>query len=531
MAATAHAPRRLSGFPRFAAWLRSLSGWRRAAAAFVLGACVTAALPPVHALPFLFVAFPGLVWLIEGCATGRAALSVGWWFGFGNFVTGLYWIAFALLVDAAQFGWMVPFAVFGLSAYFAIYPAAAAWALWRSRARGIAGAIVLALAWTAAEWLRGHVLTGFPWNLTASVWVAIPTMIQPAAWLGAYGLGLAGVLASALLATIAQADARPGRHWAGPGLAVVLLAAWWAAGTARLAGADDAIVDGVRLRLVQPAIEQNLHSDPARTEREFLGTVALTRSAGFEGRTVVIWPESGVPYELSNNQPLRQGLAAQVVPADGLFMSGGVRTAGARTPNFQVWNTLYALDARGEIRGLFDKFHLVPFGEYMPLRSIVSLAKITAGNVDFSTGPGNVTLDLPGLPRVSPLICYEIIFPGAVVDGGDRPGWIVNVTNDAWFGITSGPYQHFAAARLRAVEEGLPVVRSANNGVSGVIDAYGRVTRVLDLGLRGVIDADLPVALPPTLYGRLGDWAVLILGIATVLVLIPLMAKRVRLTH
>jgi apolipoprotein N-acyltransferase len=287
----------------------------------------------------------------------------------------------------------------------------------------------------------------------------------------------------------------------------------------------------VRLRLVQPAIEQNLHSDPARTEREFLGTVALTRSAGFEGRTVVIWPESGVPYELSNNQPLRQGLAAQVVPADGLFMSGGVRTAGARTPNFQVWNTLYALDARGEIRGLFDKFHLVPFGEYMPLRSIVSLAKITAGNVDFSTGPGNVTLDLPGLPRVSPLICYEIIFPGAVVDGGDRPGWIVNVTNDAWFGITSGPYQHFAAARLRAVEEGLPVVRSANNGVSGVIDAYGRVTRVLDLGLRGVIDADLPVALPPTLYGRLGDWAVLILGIATVLVLIPLMAKRVRLTH
>src|SRR5262249_28495226 len=253
---------------------------------------------------------------------------------------GLYWITFALLVDAAQFGWLVPFAVLGLSAYFAIYPALAAYALWRSRARGVAAALVLAVAWTVAEWLRGYILTGFPWNLIATIWVETPIMAQPAAWLGAYGVGLLTVVVSTLPVTLGLISVQSGRRWTGVAIALGMLAIWGAAGGLRLAGADGTTVPGVQLRLVQPDIAQSLKWDPSLVDQNLRDTVALARSPGFEPRTHIVFPESGVPFDLSNTPPLRQALAQAVVPPGGLLMTGALRTTDERTPEFQVWNSL-----------------------------------------------------------------------------------------------------------------------------------------------------------------------------------------------
>jgi apolipoprotein N-acyltransferase len=531
----AHAIARFdAGLVAAAAWLRSLTGRRQAAAAAVLGICAAAALPPAHAVPLLLIAFPGLVWLLAGATRGRSALAIGWWFGFGHFVAGLYWIANALLVDAARFGWMVPFGVFGLSAYFAVYPALAAWLLWVSRAQGLAAVCVLAAAWTLTEWLRGYIFTGFAWNLIATVWVETPIMAQPAAWVGGYGLGLLTVVLFTLPVTVGTLSANHGRRWIGVGLAAGLLVAWWTAGEIRLSGAEGGTVAGVRLRLVQPDIPQNLRWDPERVEQNLRDTVALTRAPGFETRTHVVWPESGVTYDLANIPALREQLGEAVVPAGGLLMTGALRTNNERGSGFRIWNSLYALDARGDVRGVFDKFHLVPFGEYMPAWvAWLGVSRIAqgGGGTGFSTGPGPVTLSLPGLPEVSPLICYEIIFPDHVVDDTARPRWILNVTNDAWFGMSAGPYQHFAAARLRAVEEGLPVVRSANNGISGVIDPYGRVTARLGLGLRGVVDADLPQAIDATLFAKFGDLMALIASIVVLVIAWPMTAFATRPRH
>jgi apolipoprotein N-acyltransferase len=504
------------GVRRLALRMAGLTGWRRAAAAVLLGALATAALPPLHLVPALFVSFTGLVWMLEG-ATGdrrratRRAFATGWWFGLGHFATGLYWISHALLVDAARFGWLIPPVVLGLAAGLAIFIGAATAALRASKLRGIAGALVLAVAWTAGEWVRGHLFTGFPWNLIGSAWAGIGAMMQPAALVGLYGLSLLTVAIAAMPAAIA-APSRGLRRWAGPGVAALLLAALWVGGALRLAGADSGSVAGVRLRIVQPDIPQSLKWDPALRERHLVHTMRLTRGPGFERATHVIWPEAAVPFPLSADATLRQ-VVGSVVPPGGLLLTGAPRVAG-RGATFQVWNSVYAIDGSGAIAGVFDKFHLVPLGEYVPLRGIVPLEKITPGMTDFTAGPGPRTLKLPGLPPVGPLICYEIIFGGDIVDRADRPGWLFNATNDAWFGISSGPHQHFASARFRAVEEGLPLVRAANNGISAVVDAHGRVTASLGLGATGVLDADLPLAVAATPYARFGDAALAVLMLA-----------------
>jgi apolipoprotein N-acyltransferase len=241
----------------------------------------------------------------------------------------------------------------------------------------------------------------------------------------------------------------------------------------------------------------------------------LTKTPGFADRTHLVWPESAVPFALDNDARLRLAIAA-VTPRGGLTITGALRVANDAARGVRVWNSVHAIDGAGALVASYDKFHLVPFGEYVPLRRYLTplgVEKITAGAIDFTAGPGPATLDLPGLPSASPLICYEVIFPGEVVAPGKRPGWLVNLTNDAWFGITAGPHQHFASARFRAVEEGLPVVRAANNGISGVIDAYGRVTAHLALGRRGVVDAALPAALAPTPYARYGDMSLAALAL------------------
>jgi apolipoprotein N-acyltransferase len=278
-------------------------------------------------------------------------------------------------------------------------------------------------------------------------------------------------------------------------------------GWVRLSQADTAPVPGVMLRVVQPNIAQTLKWVPAERARNFERLLELTASpvaAGAAPVTHVIWPETAVPFFLERDAGARQAMAS-VTPPGGGILTGAPRVRAEANGENRFWNSLHAVDGSGAVVASYDKFHLVPFGEYMPLRGILPVDGIAAGATDFSSGPGPATIQVPGLPPFSPLICYEVIFPGAVKDPGNRPDWLLNVTNDAWYGKSAGPHQHFAISRVRAVEEGLPLVRSANTGISGIIDSYGRVTAYLGLGERGIVDAALPGALPITPYGRIGD--------------------------
>ena len=499
-------------FVRAATALAALSGWRRYLVAAVLGCLASAALPPLYLVPLLWPAFTVLLWLMNGVERARGAFLTGWAFGSGHFLAGLYWVGIAFLVDAEKYAAFLPLAVAGLAAGIGLFPALALLAVWRSRWRGPARVFLLAAAWLAAEWLRSWIFTGLPWNLIGSVWVISDQMMQLAAYAGVWGLSLVTVIAAAAPATLGEpASGVIGRRWSSVALALLLPALLWTGGAWRLSAAPppgDDTVAGVRLRLVQPNIAQSMKWQPALRRQHVLDQMALSREAGTA--THVIWAETAVPFNLSGEQELREAVAA-VVPPGGLLVTGAPRFE-RNDGTVRLWNSLHALNDRGEILGTYDKFHLVPFGEYVPLKWLLGFAKVTEGRLDFTPGPGPLTLRLPGLPPVGPLICYEVIFPGAVTAPDDRPEWLLNVTNDAWFGTSSGPYQHFASARLRAVEEGLPLVRVANSGISAVVDSYGRILERLGLNQVGVIDSPLPRATSTrTLFSQVGNWSVLAL--------------------
>ncbi len=503
--------------------LDRLSPWAARASALLLGAITALSLPPIHALPVLAVGFSGLVLLLDRTPRFVAAVGLGWCFGFGYFVCGIYWVANALLAVSSAFGWLLPLAIAGavggLSALLAAFPALAVGAarvLWPA---GPARILVLAVTWTGFEWLRGWVLSGFPWNLIGYSWAFSDQMNQFAALAGIWGLSLVTITVGALPALFVNWAEPASRHGMArrrvPGAVacmvcgVALLVAVWAGGWLRLSGSDDQAVPGVRLRLVQANI------DPGEKGAADRGTDILSRqlrltveTPGFHRVTHAIWAETANPFPLERFPDARVAIAG-AAPKGGTVITGVLRTDSANGRFNEIWNSMAAVDRSGQVVGTYDKSHLVPFGEYVPLhRFLPFVSKFTPGIVDFSAGPGPRTLRLPGLPPFGPLICYEVIFPGQVIDRTDRPAWLLNLTNDGWYGISTGPYQHFASARVRAVEEGMPVVRVANTGISGVIDAYGRIRARSALGEASVLDVELPQPLPVlTPYARWGDAA------------------------
>jgi apolipoprotein N-acyltransferase len=500
------------------------AGWRLALA-WALGAVGMLGLPPFGFVPALAVAFAGLVWLLDaacdgGARAGRRAFWTGWAFTFGHLVVGLYWIALALLVDAAKFAWLVPFAVLVLPAGLALFGGAATWAAARFWGRGAGRVLVLAVAWSLAEWLRGHVLTGFPWNVVGYAWADLAAPRQAAALVGIWGLSLGTVALSALPATLADPERHGWRRAAPLALGLAALGAVSLFGWARLDRVPPPDGTGPQLRIVQGNVAQAMKWSEAERQNILLKYLRLSQTPAARPPAAVIWPETATPYVL-DTVPENAVAVAQAAPPDGLLLTGAVRVRdGATDADFQAWNSLIVLDAKGSVIGSYDKAHLVPFGEYLPLRSILSrvgIDKLAQGAVDFSSGPGPRTLHIPGLPPFSPLICYEAIFPGAVADRTDPPAWLLNVTNDAWFGTSIGPYQHLAMARMRAVEQGVPLVRAANTGVSAVFDSVGREIGRLGLSETGVLDIALPSPVEGgTPYGRHGDWvyAGLVLAVA-----------------
>jgi apolipoprotein N-acyltransferase len=391
--------------------------------------------------------------------------------------------------------------------------------------RSAARALLFAAAWMLQEWTRSWILTGFPWNPVAIVWSESVTPLgldlqQSVSVIGTFGLSLITVAAAGLCAVLGAAPrARAAWIWAGAPLAGIALIA--GVGALRLT-APTTVSSAVKVRLVQPNVPQAEKWRPGLREIHLQDYVDLSTANRPDDVNVVVWGEASISFFLDRDTEHRR-IAAAAAPAGGLLIAGGDR-AESET---RIFNSLYVITPNSDIAAVYDKHHLVPFGEYMPLAAFLpSAIRQLTGDIGFSAGPGSRTIAVPGLPAFAPLICYEAIFPGQVVAPGDpAPRWMLNLTNDSWFGTLTGPYQHFATARLRAIEQGLPLVRAANTGISGVVDPYGRVLATLGLDRRGVVDAVLPDPTPgPTLFAIFGN-LVSLLG-ATVIVVAALLLYR-----
>lgn len=503
------------------------AGWRRAGIGFCAGAVSALAMAPFNAWPVLFVTFPILVWLVDGSASQRwdgawRAAAVGWCFGFGYFLAGLYWIGYAFLVDAKTFGWLLPFAVVGLPAYLALYTGfglAAARLIW---VRGSLRLLALAVALTAAEWLRGHLLSGFPWNAFGYALTQPLPLAQNISLVGIWGLTFVAIAVFASPATVADDRLDTPHPYRAFVLGLVLLAAAAGFGLVRLHKHPTRYVPGVALRVMQPNLPQdtkfNYHAKDEVMSRYLSLSDRITgpQSKGVHDANILVWPEAAFPFFLAQEPDALAQIASLLEPGTEL-VTGSVRAATTRSGGpVRAYNSIYVIDPDGSIRGVYDKLHLVPFGEYLPFQHLLEalgLRQLTKVSGGFLAGDRRRVMEIPGAPTMLPLICYEAIFPGSAVPRAERPGWIVNVTNDGWFGVSTGPYQHFQQARALAIAEGLPLVRAANTGISAVIDPLGRVLHALPLGVEGVIDAQLPQALPPTIYARYGDVPALLFAI------------------
>ncbi|HET6183776.1 MAG TPA: apolipoprotein N-acyltransferase [Acetobacteraceae bacterium] len=474
-------------------WLAGLRGGRADLTAWAAGLLAALALPPIFLLPALLLAVPVLLVLVGSAPSLAVALRRGWWFGLGVNLVGLYWITDAIMVEAARFWWFIPIAVPALAAVLALFIAFAAGMAWLARP-GWPRVAALASAWVLGDLARQFIATGFPWNLWGSVWEfpgrAGDVMIQPAALVSIHGLTLATLALAAL----------PLLGWRFRLAGVALLAAWAGFGIHRLAAAS-APAPNLTAVLVQGDILEGQKWSPALAQAIFARYLDLTREGVREagpGPKLVIWPETASPYLIERDPVARQMIAHAAGDATSLI--GAVRF----DPRGRPRNSLFALGPTGAIEDVYDKWHLVPFGEYQPGWFPLPV-QIVPGD-GFAAGPGPETMHVAGLPAIGPLICYEAIFPGQVADEADRPALLVNITNDAWFGNSTGPHQHLAAARMRAVEEGLPLLRAANTGISAAFDGYGHQLARLGLGRAGTLIVRVPGPLPATPFARFGLW-------------------------
>ena len=509
--------------------LAALRGWRRLLAALAAGALSIAAFPPISAVPALLIAIPVLLWLLDGCRTWRAAFFTGWAFGAGYFGTGLYWMANAFYVDAEAFGVFAIPAVGSLSIAMGLFialvcafthaiPPTPEDDMSYDRADAMARRVVLfAALWTIVEWVRSWIFTGLPWNPLGLVWSEARTpfglpMIQVTALIGTYGLSFLTVLFAAAPAPLGYAP-RLRRAWLVAAAPICLMVMTGGAGAVRLGLAHDQIVQGVKLRLVQANFSQADRSRPSLWMEQLEEHVRMSTQGRPADVTHVIWGEAAVAFFLNIQEDARR-LAATAAPSGGMLITGADRGLRDEAGRQSVFNSLYVIRSDAGVAATYDKTYLVPFGEYTPLRGIVPFNEITGMSGGFAAGDGLATLSVAGLPPFGPLICYEVIFSGNVIArAAPRPAWLLNLTNDAWFGLSLGPHQHFAQARLRAVEEGLPLVRTANTGVSAVIDGYGRVLGALPLGTKGVLDLPLPQPAALTPFALLGNLAPILMAI------------------
>ena len=500
-------------------------------------------------LAFIFLLIvPLLVWMLDGIAKQYLqpkqkifrAFLLGYIFALGYFLSGLYWIAHAFLLTPLAS--LAPFGVFGLSAYLAVFSGAAFAAsicVWPS---GGARFLSLALFWALGECARGFVATGFEWNLIAQSWLVSDALAQNFSWLGIHGATLVMVAVSASLAALSAEDRI--RRIRPPLIALGVFFALWAAGAWRLSAAPPPLMtefstSSPEIIIIQPNIAQRDKWNPGL--RDQIINTYLTMSANAfnaskkdaskkdfsekdssenkAGQKIMIWPEAAIAVDIER-QPSLRTILAKMIPERSFLIAGLLRFDRAKNHAF---NSVYLITDQGRLQQVYDKNHLVPYGEYLPFQSFLEslgLRQLAGRRGGYSEGQARNLLHHQGSPRFAPLICYEIIFAREVPGTKTRPDGLINVTNDGWYGLSTGPHQHFDLSRLRAIEQGLPVLRAANTGISAIIDPYGRIIAQQELGSQGVIRAAFPPPLSPTFYARWGDWIfIILLALATLAII------------
>ncbi len=516
--------------------ISELSGWRGYLFTGLLGLLAATALPPVHFLPGI-LAFSLFAWRLEKTNSHWKIAFDGWLFGFGYHLGGLYWISNALLIDSDRFAWLIPFATLGLPAFLSLFPAILLSTIKIISPSGWCRPIAIAVLWSIADFLRGHIFTGFPWNLPAYSLALFDNMVQGASIFGAYGLSLLLVLSAVAPAIAFGSTIRATPVPLLTGLAccsIPLL--FWIHGQIRLEYAANHFDKRVVIRIVQGNVAQRDKWNPnLRTEHiaRYLSlskrkesTVRAINLPDNTSPTVVIWPETAITAFLAQNSNLRS-LISIAAPTKGSLISGALSMASGEPR--KIFNSIYFLNTDGSVFQKYNKIHLVPFGEYVPFKSWKLMPKrIASGFSDFSPGLTRIAVHTPGLGAVIPLVCYEIIFPGKIITKHKhaRPQAILNLTNDAWYGESAGPYQHLAISKMRAIEEGLPLLRAANTGISGIYDAFGRTVAEIGLNQTGTVDGNLPKSITAlTVYARFGDIIYVIL-ITTLLIILGVFYKK-----
>jgi apolipoprotein N-acyltransferase len=511
--------------------------------AFVLGALATTGFAPLAWWPVALLCFAGWIWLIHDAATLRCTLLRGWLFGFAHFFVGNFWMQQAFTFQDAMPHWLGYGAVAIAAAYLAIYPmlaGALAWRLASPRATGDSETaphhgfvLVFGAAWIATEWLRSTIFTGYPWNPLGVIWV--PTFVAAAAaTIGTYALsGVTVALAGLLLPAT-------WRRWrlslvvvAATATLIVIGTPFRPTGFATLPARSPS---APHVRIIQPNLGEEVRPTDDYAENNLAAIERLLGTPGTNPR-LIVWPEGALRFMIEDGYPpqyywrgapaaIRQRIAAHLGPNDIVLTGGNALKFDAAGNVRTATNSIFALDARGAILGRYDKAHLVPYGEYLPMRpllSLIGLQRLVPGDLDFSPGPGPRDMALPGFGAVGMQICYEIIFSGQIVDPAHRPALIFNPSNDSWYG-SWGPPEHLAQARMRAIEEGLPIVRATPTGISAIIAPDGRVLDSIPLGVAGAIEQPIPAAWPPTPFARLGNWAALI--VAAMLLLFAVAIRR-----
>jgi apolipoprotein N-acyltransferase len=502
------------GMARLAGRIILLWGWRRALVAFLSGALAVLAQAPYDFFAACFVAFPILVWLLDGATAEPSAsfikrlfpaFETGWWFGFGYFVAGLWWVGGALLVEAESFAWALPLAVLALPALLAIFYGLAATIARLFWTDDIGRIAALAFAFGLVEWLRSFLFTGFPWNPIGFAAMPIPLLMQSASVVGMIGMNALAVFVFAMPALLVS-----DRHLrTGAVLAVLLVAGHAGFGAWRMSLPPDETSRSLDVRIVQPSIEQGEKWDQTVRDRVFKTLLDLSSQPPAPGREppqLIVWPETSLPFLLTE-RPDALVTIGDMLAEGQLLMVGAVRAEDdpASDEGARYYNSVVVINDAGEIVDAVDKVHLVPFGEYLPLADLfagIGIRKVVSLPLDFSPGGARHAVTVANGIRALPFICYEVIFPDLVARDAGAADLLVNVTNDAWFGDTPGPHQHFRQAQVRAVEVGKPLVRAANTGISGAVDARGRVIDALLLNTRGILEVSIPLSgEPDTMLG------------------------------
>jgi len=473
-------------------------------ALFICGLAGALAFAPYFVFPVIWVGFALLAYK-NTKATRWGCFCNTFCFGAGIGITGMHWLAYTMTTGDGVYAWLVPFIWVGSAIVFGTYYGIPAylsafskpgWPRWLSFA-----------GWFGVfEWIRGIILTGFPWNVIGNIWNTYLPIFQTVSVIGIYGLGILTILIFTW--------PKFGRNIKSTLCPIALLALLYGFGAWRLYDAPRDTVWGIKLRLVQPNVPCSLKWDPRAAQRNIAKTIHLTRENS-DGITHIIWPETAMPFLLNTEHNERMRLM-EAMQQGSILITGAMRSL--KNPQKDLANSLFVLDDLTNILAYYDKAHLVPFGEYTPLRGIIPWDKYVPFESDIIAGEGPRTIPIAKAVPAGPMICYEAIFSGEVVDKKQRPQWLINITNDGWYGMSAGPHQHFAMAQTRAVEEGLPLVRAANDGISAVVDAYGRIWGQLGLGEEGVVDSPLPRAIEPPPFAQFGNTLPLILAFGLILI-------------